>query len=360
MVVSSVRNPFVEAWMRLIASTGAEAALVVASSDLRRHGLPQDVLERTFWLGGGARTAKPALALIEEQLGGPPDSVFIWWGFGELRRDAQLELWPKARRILCVDTYPNASVPATELREWFRAQRGVHRLAGLVVPSPEMARMLRRRFVMARHLPILPIPSPFLANTHASTQDPVPGSRPRTVFIGRSDFLFSSDPRMAKDAVGPDLERMVRAGIAVDVRDPGEDDARDRVIDAGFGLYESHDRDVFGDSRFSDFLASYHGVVAGYRVANRTIHRRVSNGLSTRFSNALGAPAAILVPRGARFAENFFERRPIGFTLDPGGDLELIGERILGHSRRTWWDHHDSWAGEAVVDPLTAMIMGLQ
>lgn len=353
MVVSSVRNPFVEAWVRLLSAAGLEVVLLLRSSACELLDLPDDVAARTVWSALGGPLTRDDQNRCEALLGGRPDVLYTWWGFGSLPLAASLGSWATLPNILCVDTFPNAAFFATELREALRANLRSPKVQGIIATSPEMVHSVASVVPALHRVPSVVVPSPFSIQAHARTHARRPGTVPRALFIGRSDYLFADRAQMAKDAVGPWLESLIRSGWSVSVQRPsGSPEMISRLTELGFDLYEPFARSAITDGTFADFMAGFDANLAMYAVVNGTIRRRVANGLSTRFANALCAPAPIVVPADAKFAKSYFQRRPLGVLVDRPQNLVRMTEDLVTGDRSYWVENHAEWAGEKYCGEL--------
>ncbi len=357
LLVSSVKNPFVEAWLSTLEAASDSVVVLVDSPHGNLFDFPPHLHDRVVTVTPKTRGGPEWRVACESLLGGTPTAVFHWWGLQSLLGDLAKSAWPEARTVVCIDTFPNASRPVTEAREWVRSLGPVRRIEALVTTSPEMGVALVRRFSALRGVPEFPVLSPFPQRAHASQRvDPAPAARPRLCFTGRSDYLFSGARNMAKDDLGMWLTALVDAGADVFVQRPESDTIRRRLVDAGLDFYPEVPRGGLMNGDFATLLQSFDGQLVYYEVNNPTIRRRVEVGLSTRFATGLCSPSPMIVPPEARFARHFLAEYPVGFAArDPD---EIVGRLREGTRalRDTWWDAHHAWAGEAFVPSVRAAL----
>ena len=204
LFLGSLRNPLGQAWAESLAIAGNEVLMRTADGLVARWQRDG----RRVAVGGGGRA--PADAKLEAALDGGPDVIFAWWGTGALGEFATLgERFPTARRVLCVDTFPNASQWLSEVRERRLLRSLSSEVDGLVYPSAEMRALHVEMVPALLPIPWLALPQPLPARAHARSVGSLPpelvlpdGDRPRVVLTGRSDLLWTRDPRMRKDALG--------------------------------------------------------------------------------------------------------------------------------------------------------------
>jgi hypothetical protein len=132
-----------------------------------------------------------------------------------------------------------------------------------------------------------------------------------------------------------------------------------KLASSGYSFYPDMPRDTFIDGRFSAFLTSFAGHFVTYNIDNRTISRRVRNGLSSRWSVALTANTPILVPPQADFALDFFSLFPIGMPIkdDPRRTLSSLSENAQ-FFRDNWSSMHHLWSGERNENTLRSALSG--
>jgi hypothetical protein len=265
--------------------------------------------------------------------------------------------FPGVPLVLCVDTYPNASVVLTELREWATFLPRRRQVAGFVTTGAEMTRMLRRRGLIRRQ-PTLELNQPLALETHASTGGSV-GVPDTMLFSGRSDYLYSRDRRMAKDALGPSLEEFMSAGMKVTVQEPLDGSSRSFLEERGYAFYPRFSNEAMVDGRFSDFAAGFGCQLVSYEIPSGVIRRRVNNGLSTRWTFGLASPAPLVAPGRSAVARSFFAAHPVGLASDdPQHVVSELGRR--GEAMREYWHrHHHMWSAEGSSGPLLEYFAGI-
>jgi hypothetical protein len=299
-------------------------------------------------------------------LGGDPEVVVLWWGWGAARHVPELvRAYPAARFVLCIDTFPNASMVGTEIRELAVAQRARRRLAGLITTSGQMTDAVHRRVPWSRGIPTLEWSSPLPLEAHApktcekDEARPRDGEEPRLIFVGRSDYLFAKTRRMGKDDVGETLAAYSRAGARVYVRRPRSATAAASLQGHGFEFYpEFSNADVLSGT-FAAYVGGFHGQLVLYRVANGTVRRRVANGLSTRWATGIASPAPVVVQTAARAAASFLEAVPIGVV---GDSVETNIDELLTRQlqmRQCWWNTHEKWSAKGMGATLREFFGGL-
>lgn len=350
--VNTLANPFVEAWIDAFDVNDIPCVVLanVPTTDVKL--LPIGYQSRVV------RETDQWKRRVEDALGSSPAAVFEWWGLGSLDRSAAHSAWPAARRVLCVDTYPNASRPSSEFREWALALRGIRSVSDFVVTSPQMATMLKTRF-----RPLLggarfhTIPTPFARRSHTSILPPERAGKPSLIFTGRSDFLARALKRMAKDDASHTLDAFIAAGARVAVQRPRSPGDERRLEDRGYEFYPFAPRDAIGNGQYADMISSYDAHLVLYNVNNSTIARRVSTGLSTRFATGLCASAPMIVPREATFAIDFAVRRgfALGLASSVSGTLADL-EANQQSMRQAWTSSHHEWTAEAQAATIRSSV----
>lgn len=348
ILTNGARNPFLEAWVACIRSSGARVAVLLDTRRMRDDYVPDVLFADTVVVPADGGT--DWIRAVHERLEGDPDILFDYWGMATLLNTIGTRTWPKARRVVCVDTFPNASRRRAEVRDVVQSNALLHRADGLTVASRAMARSVRRATLgRSSGLPASVVYSPFPASAHAD------GSHGRSYadgtlslcFTGRSDFLFSQDPRMAKDAVGPYLQGFIERGAEMSVLDPGDERIAAELRNRGFRFYSSVSRSGMTSGDFARTISPFHGHIVTYAQAGPVVRRRVENSLSTRFATAVCAPTPIVAPRASGFVDEFFDRNPIGFRAD---DPDEILQRLRSDGPTmadAWRTGHDRWTGEA-------------
>jgi hypothetical protein len=236
-------------------------------------------------------------SLIEEELRGTPDVIFLWWGYKALSHIRSLRAtWPRAKFVLCLDTLPDARWLPGEIKEWLAYARW--RVDGLVFASSTMRQNFFKLAPWYRLVPNACIPVVFPRATHARSTSVLPPSlrmpetdKVRICFTGRSDFLFSKDVHMRKDALGGRLLALAEVGAEVWVSSLGSSER------PAFGFQRMPlftNADIF-TGLMATYLSQFTGNLVTYNVHNRTIRRRVSSGLSTRLALAAAVPVAWIV-----------------------------------------------------------------
>lgn len=350
LVVTSLRNPFLEAWVAALRLRSSSVAVLLLNTE-PTGDTPQSILR--ILVAAPGKSLTQIREQIEVILGGTPGNIFYWWGLHSARDPRPAIIWPAAKRSLCVDTYPNASRLLTELRELLRASRWLASIDCVVVTSREMADMLQHRLPSTRQKQIEIITSPFPISAHGTgdaeaTDDP----RKRLIFTGRSDFLYSGSAKMAKDDPSTFFESLISKSLRVFVQHPGDSAQARLLLDRGFDLYPHHNRASLLDGAFSQFLATFDANLIYYATPNGTLRRRVKNSLSTRFATGLCAPTPMIVPKPAEFAASLFADYPIGIAAsDAATILDFLTSRTDG-ARRTWAANHIHWSAEGQAETL--------
>ncbi len=357
MVVTGIGNGFVEAWVSVLERAGSQVVVLDNSHKASLEDAPASLLAQTVFVHPAGGAEGQWRNAVEDLLGGPPEMLFYWWGLDSLRQREPIETW-RVPVVLCVDTYPNASIAASEFREYLRGFALVGGIDGLVVPSDEMRSMLVRRYPMLRPVPSVVVVSPYGQAAHFAA-NPAFGSseRVRLKFLGRSDYFYSDSTRMGKDDLGPWLSGFLERGVEVHVQAPSQQAQRQILSERGYIFYQPLERKTLMDGRFAAALEPFHGNLVYYSVRNSTIARRVANGLSTRFANAVCAPTPLVVPPEATFASRFLDEMGTGIAKR---DHDTIIEKLLSDGddmRRAWHDRHASWAAETVAEAFVAFLV---
>lgn len=335
LLVCTLGNPLATTWLMGLRQLGRVAVVEHrrprSPDELRRLGVadPRGVAWATEGLDDAARRA------IREHLDGDPDVVVSWWGSGVLPiADAVHRAFPHAAWAHVINTLPNAANVLTEVREVLRYRTVAGAVDGFVYNSRTMQRMLERRVPAARTAERLvmidPLPLRAYVDPEAAGRGRGQGPRPRLIFIGRSDFLYKRDPRMRKDALGPLLERLLRADVDVCVSDMGNGEALRR---RGYSTYPrlSH-LDVL-DGGLAELIDGFDAHLVAYRVANATIRRRVSTALSTRLSSGLTATTPMFVNREATFLTESWDH-PDDAWAAPFGSADELAAKVHDRALR--------------------------
>lgn len=352
-------NPLATLWPLALREMGHDVVHVDFESPGGGHGGDGSTDDSRVVLAAAGPLATPAAGAAAAALGGPPEIGFAWWGTGSVEYGSWAKAaWPAMKTVLCVDTFPNASIPATELREVLRLRRSAPEIDGLVYFSENMRRLHQSRSPALRARPSVVLPQPLPATSFArdvgslSPGHRLPGSdRPRVVFTGRPDHLFTRDRRMRKDAVGPILESVRRGGAEVWIpsfRRPPD----------GWHTYPSFTTQQVVDGTFATYLGQFDAQLAVYREANATVRRRVTTGLASRFGLAVASPSTIVVPDRSHFARAVVETLDLGFAL---GDPGRLASRLDGERRartNAAWDLHHPQFGAASSAEAMGLLFG--
>lgn len=347
---TSLKNPFVEAWVRTWEASGARVAVLAQVDPLDSPDTPPQLHERTVYFDGADKKVPTAWkAKLETLLGGPPTAIFYWWGLGSLALRTPVEAWPAAKVLLCVDTYPNASRLLTEIREALQSLLPVNRVDAFVVASDEMASMILKRFPWVRGTPMHVVTSPFPLSSHLSQPILVAerSEKLRLCFTGRSDFLHRGSLRMAKDDLGEFFVELLESDMDVFVQEPSDLAQKSELMSRGYSFYPAVARANIMNGGFAEMISTFDGHLVHYEVANATISRRVSTSLSTRFATAVCSPTPIIVPPEATFAKKFLSVHPIGFASRDADSISDVLSDQADAMRQYWRDNHHAWAGES-------------
>lgn len=356
---SSLKNPFIEAWVKTWEAAGAVVAVLANVSASESSDTPGYLRERVVHFDAADSGSRwQWTTQLEAILGGPPTALFYWWGLAALNEKAPIKAWPSAKVVLCVDTYPNASRFLTELREVALSALSIGMVDAFVVASEEMADLLVRRFPWIRGKVMHSVVSPFPLASHTSVREPNrnQSEKLRLCFTGRSDYLHSGSLKMGKDDLGLFLDNFINEGIDIFVQTPTDIDHRRRLTNLGYSFYRDVPRDEILNGGFADMISQFDGHLVYYEMANPTIARRVSTSLSTRFATGVCSSAPIIVPPEATFAVNFLSKNPIGFaSRDPDFISGRLSER--GAEMREYWaGSHRTWAGESNAEGLRQLL----
>ena len=357
--VQSTANPLAVAWVESLQIAGFEVVAVSADKPSER-GWSDDRKFHRFDAANSGTDLDALRNAVRDDLGGAdPAILFIWWGFGLLRQTHEQlrKAFPQAKVVLCVDTYPNASIWVTELREWLLAWADRRVLDGVVGASEQMVRSLQRRRLIRRALPALATTQPLPLRTHARTTGlALRPTASGVIFTGRSDYLYSRDRRMAKDAVGELLQGYLQLGVPVTISRPTAPEASERLAGLGYSFYERFTNEGMLSGEFADFVSTFQAQLAIYNEPNSTIRRRVATGLSTRWAFGVAATAPIIASAGSKMAEEFFQRIAIGFrSHSPRRDLDALAKRGA-EFREAWIHSHREWSAEGQADRLREFI----
>jgi hypothetical protein len=342
----NVINPLADAWVRAFKASGLSVVGLMRSHD----PVPAALAEN--WVAG----VEVPHAEIESRLGGRPDVRFAWWGLGFAAGHSINATYPEIRSILCVDTYPNASRPSSELREWLLASRDTRRWTRYVCYTDEMAQMIDRRLPGRGKSKTIVIVQPFETQTHATVDRyESNGLVQSAIFTGRSDCLYTSGRRMQKDALGKILQDYLSNGFSVTVQRPSEPNAERALRTVGFKMYEPFNHSQMLDGTFSNFISGYGCQLALYNEWNTTVRRRVRNGLSSRFALGLTSPSPLVISQGAIGPRRILESRGVGMAVT--GPLELK-ERWpeLQNMRQQWRTTHGEWTAEGQTKLLHRIV----
>jgi hypothetical protein len=296
---------------------------------------------------------------IWAELDGPADIIFFWWGLSGFSRAKDLMLLcPHAQLVVCVDTFPNASWIASEIREIVYSLAHTREIAALVVVSDEMQRSIRHRIPSLRLKPTLVITQPLPAIAHARPDAVIDNGasasvqHPHLVFTGRSDLLRGTDHRMRKDGLIDMLRDYLRTGAEIDVQRPIDESEAEALQKEGFGFYPHFSGSEMLDGSFASYLGRYDGQIVTYRIHNGTVKRRVSGALSTRWAFGLASPAPLVVPLEADFAKSFFSHYEVGWAVpSPEVAVRYISTRGA-RARENWVEHHHRWTAEGLSSRL--------
>ncbi|MGM7777338.1 hypothetical protein ACSVHC_15145 [Arthrobacter sp. KNU-44] len=357
---SSLKNPFIEAWLKTWEASGAKVAVLANVHPSDSSDTPDYLHERTVYFDAtDPGSMSQWKAELESKVGGQPSAIFYWWGLASLFEKAPAKAWPNAKVSLCVDTYPNASRLLTELREFARSAFPIAMVDSFVVASEEMADLLKRRFPWIRGKEMCTVVSPFPLSAHSSAvRDSARGThaRPRLCFTGRSDYLHSGSLKMGKDDLGVFFDSLIQAEMDVFVQAPRDNEHRRLLAGLGYSFYSDVPRSHIMNGGFADMISGFDGHLVYYEVTNSTISRRVSTSLSTRFATAICSSTPLIVPPEATFAVDFLSRNPIGFaSRDPHVVRRTLGER--GRQMREYWmNNHQGWTGESNASGLRQLL----
>lgn len=360
-IVTSLGNPIGTNWVLGLQKMGFRIVVLdwrakpASSAQLANWGLAEGLPVLSFY----SSLDKQLKRRIEEILEGQPDLLFGWWGNGILEPLRLVkEVFPKSKVVHVVDTFPNASVWFTELREILQ-YRAATWIDGYIYYSHSMAEMFCARVAHARNKPYLAMIEPFLEMSYGNPlMSDIPvlkrlDERPHVIFTGRSDLLWTRDVRMRKDAVGPFLKRLARRGIHVFVQ-TGSDL---RGI-PNLHCYPRFSNKELFDGRFASFVSQFDAHLVFYNEWNATIRRRVSTGLSTRLAFAMTATAPVACSSRSSFILEYWDDRPFGLMFDNPDDLaeRLFDQRLIKRLRANMRERNKGFSFESLSDRISTFL----
>jgi hypothetical protein len=335
--VTSLTNPLAEGWRRTFEIAGYDV-----------HGVVLGDLEDPDQLPPGwTHVSRVGRASF--------DVVASWWGLASARHSI-LARNSRARHVVIVDTYPNASRLLSELREYWAFQRDVRSHPDvLLCYSDEMARALRRRLIGWSRAHIASMLQPFPLAMHRDRTRPAKRDD-GVIFTGRSDLLLARDTSMAKDALGDLLQSIVGLGIPVTVQEPADIDLRLKLKTLGFSFYERLTNDEILDGTLGSIINQHGAQLCLYNNANSTISRRMRNGLSSRFAVGVTANTPALVPAVATSSARWVEQHGVGAPIDTAREVaDYVGLESHAPFDR-WRTEHADWSSEGQVGHLRRSI----
>ncbi len=352
-------NPLALIWPEALVEAGHSVGHIDFGLGAGGHGSDGSVDLSAVTLAPPGPLDRHHAAEAEDMMGGRPDVTFAWWGSGSIHYGLWARhAWPGAPIVLCLDTFPNASMLATEAREVLRLRRLISNVGGLVYFSQPMKDLFELRVPHARSLPSIKMPQPLTSRVRAREgaslaaphrlPDRSGGEGPRILFTGRPDYLFSSDRRMGKDALGPTLEGMVNAGASVYVPS-----FRRETAPRGMHSYPVFSTAQMLDGTFATYVAQFDAQVALYQPVNRTIRRRLATSLSTRFGLAFAAPTTVIVRPESTFAVDLLTDLDLGVVLRAPNDL--VASLDAARKARTveaWHRHRDLFSASALASEI--------
>lgn len=325
-LVCTLGNPLATAWLLALQTVGHRVVVI----DLRERPAGRDELERwavppgTVIITARPGTVPDVVPRLGFLLDGAPEVVLGWWGRGVLHalQDLRRPL-PGAALLHVVDTFPDAANGASAAREVLRYRRAASAVDGWVHYSPRMRAAFVRRIPAVRHDPWVAIWEAFPSTAFSKGRVGAERTgRPTLVYSGRTDLLWGTTWRMAKDAQGAFLIELGRLGVQVIVSAWDQADQRGHRFDT----YPRFSNVELLDGTFARHMDVYDAQLVSYREANRTIRRRVGAGLSTRLASALTSTTPVAVSQSSTFVLEEWARtgRPWGFAFDSPESLAAV------------------------------------
>lgn len=156
---------------------------------------------------------------------------------------------------------------------------------------------------------------------------------------------------MLKDDLGSLFSNLVKEGATLTLRETGNPQFDRFLIDKGFSLYHSLDRNCMSNGEFSKFISRFSAQIPVYNAHNRTIKNRVSNGLSTRFLQGICSDSPLIIQNESSSGVNFIQDFGTGVAInsDLNETLRMI-EFNQRQFRANWKFHHHLWAAETFVE----------
>ncbi|KIQ11768.1 hypothetical protein RU01_18350 [Rhodococcus sp. MEB064] len=344
----SLRNPLAEAWRSALEIAGFNVVAVCERADetwLRGSG---EV--RSNWV-----TRQQASAITASQ---QVDTVLVWWGIETAARSWALREYRHARRILIVDTFPNASGILGALRETASSLRARHFLDASLTYSDAMTKDVRRLSFLGK-LESHALVQPFPSSIHSANFKPVSSRTCDFIFTGRSDLMFSDDKKMVKDRVGPTLQRLLQLGHQVTVGETGDNHYDFELRNRGFSLYQRLSNGELLRGGLTDIIAAHKVHINLYNTPTRLLKRRVRNGMSSRFALGVCAAAPQAVMTGAYDSVRWIRTRGIGFDFSNADDLAgKFGALDLQQMVDEWRLRHEAWTAEGQSENLRRIVSG--
>ncbi|WP_155832150.1 hypothetical protein [Gordonia alkanivorans] len=342
VIAGSTRNPLAEAW-RMSFEVAGYKAIGICSGDLG----PDLNEDWTTWERLSDLVSLDSVCCL-----------VYWWGTEFFSRQLIPPRFSEARKVLIVDTFPNASILATEVREVKYLLASKRRADCLVTYSDEMATSIRRFPSWGNSPEVVSLMQPYPLSCHSADGSSNLIQNPRSVvFTGRSDLLFSDDFRMRKDRLGPFLIELMALGFGVTVGETEDSDTNSLLRDYGFRLYDRLTNSEVLSGRLCKIIEESAIHLTSYNLCNSTIRRRVNNGLSSRFSLGVCARTCQAVPKEAKGASKFVLDHGIGFSFDSPDNFVRDVDFLEG-CRRNWSISHKSWSAEGSINDLRRIVRG--
>ena len=355
-------NPMATAWLAALDALPESTVVHCDTRDRPDEGLHGGL---GYGIPGVRHVSYRDFDAAEDVLAGPAHVVFLWWGYRALSwRTACRKRWTSARIVLCLDTVPDARWLAGEVREWLALL--VQRVDALVFASHGMRNDVLRICPWLRHTSFAVIPVAFPRRAIASEERVLPPElrlepidRLRVCFTGRTDYLFSRNRRVRKDALGSTLMEFADAGAEVWLSG-----LQVKSVPAGtpWRFMPRFSNTELFNGRMADYWAQFDATLLAYNVHGRTIRRRIRNGLSTRFALAITHPGVWIIDKASWRGplQELWHDKPWGVTMrdrDAAGTLADAG-RLAPAARSAWAEARNRLAMEHYHETLHCLLGG--
>ncbi|WP_193194335.1 hypothetical protein [Nostoc sp. MG11] len=372
LVITFLANPTCTNWIQGLKSLGLNVAVLdwkqsaATQSEIENWGFKENEIPIfNFWDDFSTEKQQK----VENFLGGTPDILFSWEGALILKPLQMVKtIYPMAKIVHCVNTYPNAVNKLTEIRMNWRYRNVNSLIDSYIFYSHTQRNMFVKNIPNTENKPYLVMVEPFFEKAYSSNtnikSNNIPqlhrfDDNPHVVFTGRAselwhkNFYLGFKVHSCRDALGSFFQELAKQGIHIFL--PSQADTKNIP---NLHLYPDFSNDEIFEGQFAEYISQFDAHLVMYNEYNSTMRNWVTSGLSTRFASSLTSTTPLAVTKTSKFVEEHWKDKPFGFTFSDVEDLakSLRNKQMLASLRLNMEKVHTSYSFESQSKNVTQFL----